>query len=136
MTPVKTKEPKLIKNPRLTLAALTLALTLGAGASFAAEENWESLMMKPNRAASLDVGSKRVVGYFLKTDDLCKLTAMLADRKDVEAAAAQLQLEIRPGETARIATADGNSLRFVCLGGAEAMTVTLVGRLALRAGAE
>ena len=78
----------MIKNPRLTLAALTLALTLGAGASFAAEENWESLMMKPNRAASLDVGSKRVVGYFLKTDDLCKLTAMLADRKDVEAAAA------------------------------------------------
>lgn len=126
----------MMKNPRLTSAALALALTLGAGASRAADEKWESLMMKPNRAASLDVGSKRVVGYFLKANGVCKLTAMFADRKDVEAAAMQLQLEVPPGETARIATAEGNSLRFVCLGGAESMTATAVGRLAFRADAD
>ena len=128
------KNSQLNKNWRLTSAALAIALSQGVGDSFAAEENWESLLMKPSRAVSLDVGSKHVVGYFVRKDGVCKLTAMFAENMDVEASAdaAQLQLEVQPGETARIATAEGNSLRFVCLGRAEAMTATVVDRVALR----
>ncbi|HTO78671.1 MAG TPA: hypothetical protein VMJ31_02725 [Methylocystis sp.] len=126
------------KASRMTSTALALALSLGWGASFAAEENWDSTMMKPTRAKSLDVGMKRVISYFVSSDGVCRLTAMIADRNDEEASggAAQLQLLVEPGKTARIATADGNSLRFVCLGRAEAMTATVVNRVALGTNAE
>ena len=126
----------MIKNPRLTSLALALALTHAAGASLAADQNWQSQMMKPNRAVGLDVGSKHVVGYFLKKDGVCKLTAMFSDKDDVESDAAQLQLEVHAGETARITAAEGNSLQFVCLGRAEAMTATVLDRLALRTDAD
>jgi len=126
------------KASRMISAALALAVSLGAGASFAADENWDSTMMKPTRAKSLDVGMKRVISYFVSSDGVCRLTAMIADRNDEGTAggAAQLQLVVEPGKTARIATADGNSLRFVCLGRAEAMTATVVNRVALDANAE
>jgi hypothetical protein len=121
------------KASRMAAVALALAVMFGAGASFAADESWESTMMKPARAKSLDVGMKHVVSYFVSADGACRLTAMITDRSEDEAAAgtAQLQLVVEPGNTARIATADGNSLRFVCLGRAEWMTATVVNRVAL-----
>ena len=126
------------KASRMTSAALALAVSLGAGASFAADENWDSTMMKPTRAKSLDVGMKRVISYFISSDGVCRLTAMVADRNDEGAVGGvtQLQLVVEPGKTARIGTADGNSLRFVCLGRAEAMAATVVNRVALEANAE
>jgi hypothetical protein len=120
------------KSLRLTTAALAFSVSLGAPASLVAEEAWESTMMKPQRAKSLNVGTKRVISYFLNSGGLCRLTAMIAERSDSEVAtgAEQLQLVVEPGQTARIATTDGNSLRFVCLGRAEAMTATVANRLA------
>ncbi len=126
------------KSSRMAAAALALAVLFGPGASFAGDESWESTMMKPARAKSLDVGMKHVVSYFVSADGACRLTAMISDRSEDEAAAgtAQLQLVVEPGNTARIATADGNSLRFVCLGRAEWMTATVVNRVALDAHAQ
>jgi len=126
------------KASRMTSAALALAVWLAAGASFAADENWDATLMKPTQAKSLDVGTKRVISYFVSADGVCRLTAMIAERTEEESAhgAAQLQLAVEPGKTARIATADGNSLRFVCLGRAEAMSATVVNRVALDAGAQ
>ena len=49
------------KASRMASAALALAVWLGAGASFAADENWDSTLMKPTQAKSLDVGTKRKV---------------------------------------------------------------------------
>ncbi len=120
----------------MTAAAAALAFMFGAGASFAGEK-WESQSMKPAQAKSLDVGGKHVVSYFVSAEGACRLTAMITDRsEEAGAGAAQLQLTVDPGNTARIATADGNSLRFVCLGNAEGMTATVVSRLAWDAHAE
>ncbi|BDV39276.1 hypothetical protein DSM21852_25290 [Methylocystis bryophila] len=132
------KGTEMSKASRMVAAALALAVSLGGSASFAADGNWESTMMKPTRAKSLDVGTKHVISYFVSADGACRLTAMIADRSDDEAAAgaAQLQLTVEPGKTARIATADGNSLRFICLGRAEWMTATVVNRVALGAPAQ
>jgi hypothetical protein len=126
------------KASRMTATALGFALAFGAGASFAADEKWESTMMKPSQAKSLDVGTKHVVSYFVRAEGACRLTAMIADRGGEEATsgAAQLQLVVDPGNAARIATADGNSLRFDCLGSAEGMTATVVNRVAWAADAE
>lgn len=126
------------KVSKMVAAALAFAVMFGGGVSFAADENWESTMMKPTRAKSLDVGMKHVVSYFVSADGACRLTAMITDRSEGEATAgtAQLQLMVEPGKTARIATADGNTLRFVCLGRAEWMTATVVNRVALDAPAQ
>ena len=98
--------------------------------------DWSALTMKPRMAASLDAGAKHVVSYFLSADGVCKLTVMIADTvgDDAGAPAAQLQLSVDPGRTARFATGDGNSLRFVCLGRAETMSATALGRVAMRPG--
>lgn len=98
--------------------------------------DWSALTMKPRMAASLDAGSKHVVSYFLNADGVCKLTLMIADAvgDDSEAPAAQLQLSVDPGQSARFAAGDGNSLRFVCLGRAETMSATALGRVAMRPG--
>ena len=68
------------KASRMTSAALALAVWLGAGASFATEENWDATLMKPTQAKSLDVGTKRVISYFVSADGVCRLTAMIAER--------------------------------------------------------
>jgi hypothetical protein len=115
-----------------TLAgALCLWTTTNAPAA-----DWSALTMKPRMAASLDAGAKHVVSYFLSADGVCKLTVMIADTvgDDSGAPAAQLQLSVDPGRAARLATGDGDTLRFVCLGRAETMSATTLGRVAMRPG--
>jgi len=94
--------------------------------------------MKPRMAASLDAGAKHLVSYFVSVDGVCKLTVMIVDAvgEDSGPQAAQLQLSVEPGRTARFATGDGNTLRFVCLGRAEAMSASALSRVAMRPGAD
>jgi hypothetical protein len=123
---------------RIVSTALGGALGLAAISGLHAADAWSTKTMKPRMAASIDAGSKHVVGFFVNADGVCKLTAMIADQgAEAEAAAPlQLQLTIEPGRTARFATVDGNALRFVCLGRAEAMTVTSLNRVASQRDAE
>ena len=119
-----------------TFVAATLAgaLCLGATTNVPAAD-WAALTMKPRMAASLDAGGKHVVSYFVSADGVCKLTVMIADAvgDDSGAPAAQLQLSVDPGRAARFATG-GDTLRFVCLGRAETMSATALGRVAMRPG--
>jgi len=120
-----------------TFVAATLAgaLCLGATTNVPAAD-WAAQTMKPRMAASLDAGGKHVVSYFVSADGVCKLTVMIADTvgDDSGAPAAQLQLSVDPGRAARFATGDGDTLRFVCLGRAETMSATALGRVAMRPG--
>ena len=120
-----------------TFVAATLAgaLCLGATTNVPAAD-WAALTMRPRMAASLDAGGKHVVSYFVSADGVCKLTVMIADTvgDDSGAPAAQLQLSVDPGRAARLATGDGDTLRFVCLGRAETMSATTLGRVAMRPG--
>ncbi len=125
-----------MKSPSTFVAAtLAGALCLWATTNAPAAD-WSAMTMKPRMAASLDAGAKHVVSYFVNADGICKLTVMIADTvgDDSGAPAAQLQLSVDPGRTARFATGDGNTLRFVCLGRAETMSATALGRVAMRRG--
>lgn len=115
-------------------AALAGALCLAATERPRAAESWTVVTMTPRMAASLDAGAKHVVSYFVSADGVCKLTVMIADSvgDDGGGPAAQLQLAVEPGRFARLATGDGNTLRFVCLGQAEAMSATALSRVAMR----
>ena len=120
-----------------TFVAATLAGALCLGATTnAPAADWAALTMKPRMAASLDAGGKHVVSYFLSADGVCKLTVMIADTvgDDSGAPAAQLQLTVDPGRTARFATGDGETPRSVRLGRAETMSATTLGRIAMRPG--
>jgi uncharacterized low-complexity protein len=123
-----------MKSPS-TLVAATLAgaLCLGATSNAPASE-WSAVTMRPRMAASLDAGAKHVVSYFVSADGLCKLTVMIVDTVGDASGtpAAQLQLSVDPGRAARFATGDGNTLRFACLAGAETMSATALGRVAMR----
>jgi hypothetical protein len=125
-------------DSRIVATALAGALCLATSTALSAAESWSALTMKPRMAASLDAGAKHLVSYFVSVDGVCKLTVMIVDAvgEDSGPQAAQLQLSVEPGRTARFATGDGNTLRFVCLGRAEAMSASALSRVAMRPGAD
>jgi hypothetical protein len=116
----------------IVAATLFGALCLATTTDLSAAESWSTLVMRPLRAVSFDAGAKHVVTYFIRSDEVCKLTVMIADiaGDDGDAKATQLQTSIEPQQTARFATADGKYLRFVCLEHAEAMSATALNMLA------
>ena len=116
---------------RIVAAALGGALCLAANAGLSADA-WTSVSMTPLGAASLDVGSKHVVSFFLNADGMCKLTLMIAEATSDEsnAQASRLQIAVNPGKSARFDTAEGKSLAFACKSNATAMIVTKIDRLA------
>jgi hypothetical protein len=124
-------------DSRIVATALAGALCVATSTGLSAAESWSALTMKPRMAASLDAGAKHLVSYFVSVDGVCKLTVMIVDAvgEDSGPQAAQLQLSVEPGRTARFATGDGNTLRFVCLGRAEAMSASALSRVAMRPGA-
>jgi hypothetical protein len=112
------------------------ALCLATSVGLSAAKTWSSVTMKPLMAASLDVGTRHVVGYFLTSDGQCKLTLMMAERahdeKDESAVlASRFLVMVAAGGTARFDTAEGGSAQFTCKTGAQAMTVAAVDRVAL-----
>jgi hypothetical protein len=113
----------------LALGAAALGL---AGAPLRAEPA-APVTLKPLAAASIDAGSKHMVGYFIGSEGACRLTLMIADAANLEqatpaTATTRLVAPIGSGKSAQIDTAVGQTLRFACASGGGAMTVTMVDR--------
>jgi hypothetical protein len=84
---------------------------------------------------SLDVGSKRVVGYYEVDADNCALTLMIADAMvgdDVpEYPPVRLHQRVAPGDTAAVDTPEGKSLQLVCKPKAREMTARVLDAVAI-----
>jgi hypothetical protein len=119
---------------RILALALGGALSFAASAPLRAETPWP-LAMRPLYAVSLDAGPKHVVSYFLTAERQCKLTLMIADGPTNGDAsgepAARVQVSIDAGKTARVDSAEGKTLEFVCRQDAQGMTASSVDRTAL-----
>ena len=95
--------------------------------------------MKPLHAISFDVGRKHVLSYFLSKNGLCELTLMVADRPDETPkgdeiptlATTRFKTAIDGGKAARLDTAEGKSLEYVCATDAQAMRVRELDRVAV-----
>jgi hypothetical protein len=95
--------------------------------------------MKPLHVINFDVGRKHVLSYFLRKEGLCELTMMVTDRPDEASdgdeiptlATARFKAAIDGGKTARLDTADGKSLEYACVTGAQAMRVRELDRVAV-----
>ena len=61
-------------------------------------------------------GSKRAVGYFLTQDGACALTMFLVEAEDghVAPSSARVKVKMKPGESAELASADGQNLKVEC----------------------
>ena len=107
---------------------LAAAITLGT-ASFGANasEATNPHVFKAARGVSLDVGTKKVVGYYLSKDGICNVTLMVGDLPDadghVSADISRINLPIKAGSSARAYTSEGKALALTCSTGTKLMTV-------------
>jgi hypothetical protein len=112
---------------------------LGTGSVFQtatlAKADERTVTIKPLAGISLDVGSKRVVGYYESDGDECALTLIIADAMigdDVPAfAPVRLHQSIAPGDTATVDAPEGKSLQVVCKPRARAMTARVLDAVAI-----
>ena len=98
------------------VVSLTVALSVGAVAARA--DGTATLVMKPGKGVSLDVGSKRAAGYFMAGTNTCDLTLMFADRPDadghVSGDTTRLNVPVASGSRTRVYTTDGSALEVSC----------------------
>ncbi len=120
-----------MKTGLQSVVAACAALFIPITAFSFATETSPPTNMKPLGAASFDLGSKHVVGYFLPTDGRCRLTLMIGEANGEAAPpAARLMFLVEGGGRARFDSESGESLSFACKTGAAAMSATRVATLA------
>lgn len=123
---------------RISLRAasgLAAALALLAGASIAnAEEATGVKLLRPAHGMSTDVGSKHVVGYFVANKGTCDLTFLMSDKQTdddvLTSSSPRFKQVVAVNSTARVDTAEGESLELTCQPGASAMSVRLLKQVA------
>jgi hypothetical protein len=110
----------------LTLGCLAATLAVDAGA---AHRNLVTETFRSAQAISYQLGSKRAIGYFLRQDGACQVTLMIAEAIDPDVAqptsAARLNLSMMPGQSAALASEEGELLELTCGSGAETVLVKL-----------
>lgn len=83
---------------------------------------------------SFAIGKKQTVSYFENHDGLCKLTLMVGQAfngEDVpDETAVRFEVRINPARTALFDTAEGKGIEFMCLDGAQAMSVRALDQVA------
>ena len=126
------------KSAKLASALLlaNLGLVPGIAPAFAGDE--ASIRVQPLSAISLNVGSKRAIGYFSNDDRTCNLTLMLADgysEGGVQSEPVRVALKVRPNAAARVETFENKALSFSCAADATSMTIQPVERVAYNAAA-
>jgi|APFre7841882630_1041343.scaffolds.fasta_scaffold183617_1 hypothetical protein len=120
----------------IVASALCGALYMAESCNVSGAEAWSDVNMKPLMAASFDVGTKHVVGYFLSADSRCKLTLMIGEadaqeQDETPRPGLRVQMTVSPGKKAHIDTEEGKSLHFACAPDGSAMNVWLLNRLAM-----
>lgn len=109
-----------------------MSILAGAASATAADATGAKTVLAAH-GVSIDVGSKRVIGYFVAKNDACNLTFLMSDKQVddvVPTPAARMQQVIAANGTARIETAEGESLELTCQPAASAMTVRLLTQVA------
>ena len=118
----------MMMGPAVAVAFLAAGWTAGASAD-------QTVLMKPAKGLSFDVGAKRAVTYYQPAGGICNLTLLMSDKIGEEgsvpaAAASRVTVPVLPGKAARIDTAEGKSLEFQCVTGGQSMTVKALEQVA------
>lgn len=120
-------------SKRIVGLVVGVMATTVAGAALAGDAVPARLLL-PGKGASFDVGTTHMVGYYGAKGGQCDLTVMvgeaMGDDLAIPGAGSRVHVVVAPGAAARIDTAAGKSLAFVCAMGAAAMTVKPIERMA------
>lgn len=120
------------KRTVLAIAFAGISAMAGVNTTRAADPA-SPLIMKAMQGVSFDIGTKRVVSYFLSDGSTCKLTLMLAEvvNGDIRGlTAARMTVAVEADKTAHLDTAEGKSLEFNCQAGAQTMRIEVLNRTA------
>ena len=120
-------------NGRRTMGlALAAGLMLAGRAVPTVADPWTPEELRPLRAASFELGSERVLAFYVPADGRCKVTLMIAQTREDEAPAlgSRLSLRIEPGRSATFDGPEGKSLRLACRPEAAALLTSKVKTLA------
>jgi hypothetical protein len=81
-----------------------------------------------HQAISYSFGSKRAVGYFAAHEGTCSLSMFLADvSEDVPPSATRVSMKVKPGDSAQLASVEGQGLEVTCGVGAASVDVRQTG---------
>jgi hypothetical protein len=81
-----------------------------------------------HQAISYSFGSKRAVGYFAAHEGTCSLSMFLAEGSDdVSPSATRLSIKVKPGDSAHLASVEGQGLEVTCGVGAASVDVRQTG---------
>jgi hypothetical protein len=120
--------PMFVTRSFAALMLACLATTFAVDAA-AAHRNLVSETFRSAQAISYQLGSKRAIGYFVREDGACQVTLMIAEAIDPDLAqptsAARLNFSMMPGQSASLASEEGESLELTCGIGAETVLVKL-----------
>ncbi|BDV39275.1 hypothetical protein [Methylocystis bryophila] len=126
-------------NGRRTLGlALCASLMLAGLAVPTVADPWNTQELRPLRATSFELGSQRVLAFFVPAEGQCKVTLMIADARDDAAPkpGSRLSLRIEPGRSATFDGRDGQSLRLACRAEASGLLTSRIKTLAASANDE
>jgi len=110
------------------------ALVAGAAVlSFAATgviaDAAKTVSLVPAKGVSFDLGSKHAMTLFTTENGACHLTVVIAEQPDMDGmaghTASRVKVTVQPGTPARVETAEGKALVFICEPGANSMKVEL-----------
>lgn len=105
-------------------AALLSGIALGPVHAFEAKE---AVTVKPGKGMSFKVGSKKAITYFNENSGHCDVTIMLSELNPVIGnsyqSASKVKVQLVPGKSTLVESADGKALRVSCNQDAKTMTV-------------
>lgn len=109
---------------------LSSAITLSAASAGARASEYGPVIFKAGHGVSLDVGPKRVVGYYMAKDRICDVTLMIAERPDadghVAAGVTRVNIPVKAGANARVYTSEGRTVALSCSTSTNLMTLRTI----------
>ena len=115
-----------VKPAAFALAAALLT-TVAASSVGAADRSYAPHVLKANRGISLDLGSKKVAGYYLDHQGVCDVTLMVGDLADadgtVEPGITRINVPVSAGAKTQVYLADGKAIEIACGLKSNVMTV-------------
>lgn len=114
---------------------LACAITIGT-ATFGAHaaETPAPHVFKAARGVSLEVGSKKLAGYYLSHDGVCDVTLMVGELPDadgyVSAAVSRINVPVKAGTNVRVYTSEGKAIELSCGNGTKLMSLRTLNQTA------
>ena len=115
---------KTILKSGIATAIILSALSLQTVHAIEAKK---AVTVEPGKGLSFKVGSKKAITYFIKSGDYCDVTIMLSEQNPVIGqtyqSASKVKVQLVPGKSTLVESADGKALKVACNQGAKTMTI-------------